>query len=147
MTCANCDNSPEGYAVLPGIGPTGEIRFYCDSCARRDRVKMRYWDGRDLEVGGWRENPDLGDHFHTLIFTFEDYGRVRRQDLIPIFEWADDENLAAALTGTDAPLQRHILEALPRARAAKIRVKLKRRRTTREIEEGRKKLANLVRRI
>ena len=35
---------------------------------------MRYWDGRDLDVGGYREKPDLGASFHTLIFSFHGHG-------------------------------------------------------------------------
>ncbi|HZE96791.1 MAG TPA: FliG C-terminal domain-containing protein [Planctomycetota bacterium] len=113
MKCSNCPSGSDGYAVIPGIGETGEARFYCDRCARNHRVKMRYWDGRDLDVGGYRENPDLGASFHTLIFAFEDVARMRREDLEPVMEWVDDDELALALRGSDAALLEKIYSVLP----------------------------------
>lgn len=121
MKCMNCAGSAEGYTVVPGIGEYGEIRFYCDRCARNHRVKMRYWDGRDLDVGGYRENPDLGDSFHTLIFSFQDILRMRREDLAPVMSWVEDEELALALVGCEAALIRKIAEVLPPARAKRVR--------------------------
>ena len=122
MKCSNCPTSSEGYAVIPGIGETGEVRFYCDRCARNHRVKMRYWDGRDLDVGGYRENPDLGPSFHTLIFSFHDLSRMRREDLEPVMEWVDDEELALALQGADSILTEKIYSVLPLPRVRRVRL-------------------------
>ena len=91
--------------MIPGIGDAGEIRFYCDRCARNHRVKMRYWDGRDLDVGGHRENPDLGDSFHTLILSFEDVIRMRKVDLNPVIQEAV---LAMEFSASTEDLQRTI---------------------------------------
>jgi hypothetical protein len=113
MKCCNCPATSEGYAVIPGIGETGEARFYCDRCARNHRVKMRYWDGRDLDVGGYRENPDLGASFHTLIFGFDDVARMRAEDLEPVMEWVEDEELALALRGSDSAVLDKIVSVLP----------------------------------
>jgi len=121
MKCCNCASASEGYAVIPGIGEAGEARFYCDRCARNHRVKMRYWDGRDLDVGGYRENPDLGASFHTLIFSFEDVARMRREDLEPVMEWVEDEELALALRGAAAPLFEKVASSLPLARVQRLR--------------------------
>ena len=121
MKCMNCATSAEGYTVVPGIGEYGEVRFYCDRCARNHRVKMRYWDGRDLDVGGYRENPDLGDSFYTLVFSFQDLLRMRREDLAPVMSWVEDEELALALVGCEAALIRKIAEVLPPARAKRVR--------------------------
>jgi hypothetical protein len=113
MKCVGCPASAEGLAVIPGVGEAGEIRFYCDACARRDRVKMRYWDGRDLDVGGWRERPDLGPSFSTLVFGFEDLARMRPQDLEPVFHWLDDAEIAAALSGAEPSLVEKAYAVLP----------------------------------
>ena len=121
MKCINCASAADGYTVVPGIGEAGEIRFYCDRCARNHRVKMRYWDGRDLDVGGHRENPDLGDSFRTLVFSFQDLARMRREDLAPVVAWLEDAELALALTGADAALIRRFCEVLPPARARRVR--------------------------
>jgi len=124
MKCINCSSSSEGYAVIPGIGETGEARFYCDRCARNHRVKMRYWDGRDLDVGGYRENPDLGPSFHTLIFAFQDLTRMRREDLEPVMEWVEDEELALALWGADQALLEKVNSVLPLSRVRSLRLLL-----------------------
>src|SRR5947209_15603878 len=121
MKCCNCPSPSEGFAVIPGIGELGEARFYCDRCARNHRVKMRYWDGRDLDVGGYRENPDLGASFHTLIFSFQDVARMRREDLEPVMEWVEDEELALALRGADVPLLDRVCGALSPARAVRVK--------------------------
>ena len=121
MKCCNCASASEGYAVIPGIGDAGEARFYCDRCARNHRVKMRYWDGRDLDVGGYRENPDLGPSFHTLIFSFQDVARMRREDLEPVMEWVEDGELALALRGADLPVMEKIFACLPLARMRRVK--------------------------
>ena len=121
MKCCNCPSTSEGYAVIPGIGETGEARFYCDPCARNHRVKMRYWDGRDLDVGGYRENPDLGKSFHTLIFSFHDIGRMRREDLEPVMGWVEDEELALALVGADTTVVEKVYSVLPLLRVRRVR--------------------------
>lgn len=121
MKCCNCATASEGYAVIPGIGEAGEARFYCDRCARNHRVKMRYWDGRDLDVGGYRESPDLGPSFHTLIFSFQDVARMRREDLEPVMEWVEDEELALAMRGADVPLLEKVCGALPLSRMKRLK--------------------------
>ncbi len=121
MKCLNCPGTAEGYAVIPGIGEAGEIRFYCDGCARNHRVKMRYWDGRDLDVGGYRAEPDLGKSFHTLILSFPDVLRMRREDLQPLMAWVDDRELALALVGADMNLARKVYSVLPLDRVRRVR--------------------------
>lgn len=121
MRCLGCPTTAEGYAVIPGLGRAGEIRFYCDPCARRERVKMRYWDGRDLDVGGWRENPDLGASFSTLVFSFADLSRMRREDLVPVVEWLDDREIALALIGADAEIVERLYSVLPLPRVRRVR--------------------------
>jgi hypothetical protein len=121
MKCVNCPGTSEGYAVIPGIGESGEIRFYCDRCARNHRVKMRYWDGRDLDVGGYRENPDLGKSFNTLILAFHDVARMRREDVEPVVAWLDDEELALAMVGSDQAVQEKIYSVLPLSRVRRVR--------------------------
>jgi hypothetical protein len=121
MKCLNCASSADGYSVVPGIGEYGEIRFYCDRCARNHRVKMRYWDGRDLDVGGYRENPDLGESFRTLVFSFHDVLRMRGEDLAAALSWVEDAELALALVGADAALIRKVAGALPPDRAKRVR--------------------------
>lgn len=122
MKCSNCTTSSDGYAVIPGIGETGEVRFYCDPCARNHRVKMRYWDGRDLDVGGYREKSDLGPSFHTLIFSFHDLSRMRREDLEPVMDWVEDEELALALQGADTILLEKVYAVLPLPRVRRVRL-------------------------
>lgn len=126
MKCVNCPDTSEGYAVIPGVGEAGEIRFYCDRCARNHRVKMRYWDGRDLDVGGWRENPDLGKSFNTLILAFHDVARMRREDVEPVVSWLEDEELALAMRGADQAVQEKIYSVLPLARVRRVREFLER---------------------
>lgn len=124
MKCCNCASASEGYAVIPGIGDAGEARFYCDRCARNHRVKMRYWDGRDLDVGGYRENPDLGPSFHTLIFSFQDVARMRREDLEPVMDWVEDGELALALRGADRSVMEKIFACLPLPRMKRVKALL-----------------------
>jgi transposase-like protein len=124
MKCCNCASTSEGYAVIPGIGDAGEARFYCDKCARNHRVKMRYWDGRDLDVGGYRENPDLGPSFHTLIFSFQDLARMRREDLEPVMEWVEDAELAVALCGAEMSVLEKIYACLSLSRMKRVRALL-----------------------
>lgn len=121
MKCSNCPAGSEGYAIIPGVGETGEARFYCDRCARNHRVKMRYWDGRDLDVGGYRENPDLGKSFHTLIFSFHDVVRMRREDLEPVMGWVEDEELALALSGAEGAIVEKVYSVLPLSRVRRVR--------------------------
>ncbi len=126
MKCLNCPSTAEGYAVIPGVGEAGEIRFYCDRCARNHRVKMRYWDGRDLDVGGWRESPDLGRSFHTLVFSFHDIARMRREDLEPVVGWVEDGEIALALAGAEAALVEKFYSVLPLSRVRRVRDLLER---------------------
>lgn len=121
MKCIGCPTTSEGYAVIPGIGRAGEIRFYCDPCARRERVKMRYWDGRDLDVGGWREKPDLGASFQSLIFSFADVSRMRREDIEPVLGWLEDREIALALIGADGELIERLYSVLPLPRVRRVR--------------------------
>ncbi|HEX7897360.1 MAG TPA: FliG C-terminal domain-containing protein [Planctomycetota bacterium] len=121
MKCLGCVSTAEGFAVIPGIGRAGEIRFFCDACARRERVKMRYWDGRDLDVGGWREKPDLGSSFSTLILSFADVSRMRREDLEPVVEWLEDPEIALALIGADGDIVERIYSVLPLSRVRAVR--------------------------
>ena len=126
MRCIGCPTPSDGYAVIPGIGRTGEIRFFCDPCARRERVKMRYWDGRDLDVGGWREKPDLGASFQPLIFSFADVGRMRREDLEPVVAWLEDREIALALLGAGADLVEKLFSVLEPPRVRIVRALLER---------------------
>lgn len=121
MKCAQCAAGADGYAVIPGIGDAGEIRFFCDRDARTQKVKLRYWDGRDLDVGGWRDSPDLGKSFYTLVFTFQDLGRMRPQDLQAVLQWVDDRELAVALCGAETRLLQKVYRALPPERARQVR--------------------------
>ena len=128
MKCVSCTASAEGYAVIPGVGEAGEIRFYCDPCARTHRVKMRYWDARDLDVGGWRESPDLGKSFQTLVLSFADVSRMRREDLAPVVGWLDDREIALALVGADASVLERIYSVLPLTRVRAVRQYLEQER-------------------
>jgi hypothetical protein len=130
MKCLGCASGSEGYAVIPGVGEAGEIRFYCDGCARRDRVKMRYWDGRDLDVGGWREKPDLGASFSTLVFGFDDVGRMRDEDLAPVLGWIEDAELSAALSGAPDALVEKVYGLLPLDRIGRVRAAIEDRETS-----------------
>ena len=121
MKCSNCPSTSEGYAVIPGIGDSGEIRFYCDRCARNHRVKMRYWDARDLDVGGHRDNPELGESFHTLVLGFDDVARMRREDLEHVMGWVEDRELALALLGADMRITEKIYSVLSLSRVRKVR--------------------------
>lgn len=152
MKCGTCPEAAEGYAVIPGIGEAGEIRFYCDRCARTHRVKMRYWDGRDLDVGGYREKPDLGASFHTLILAFEDVLRMRREDLRPVMSWLEDEELALALVGADIRMAQKIYSVLPLERVRRVRELLSAAETrgaaaAKTSEEARRLFINVIRRL
>ena len=152
MKCGNCPSTSEGYAVIPGIGDAGEVRFYCDRCARNHRVKMRYWDGRDLDVGGYREQPDLGPSFHTLIFGFQDVLRMRPEDLEPIMEWVEDRELAAALRGAGTEMMEKIYGVLPLPRVRKVRAlidtdKGKGAASERETQAARELIVSVIKRL
>ncbi|MBI2899687.1 MAG: hypothetical protein HYY17_05850 [Planctomycetes bacterium] len=121
MKCSACPETSDGFAVIPGIGDLGEIRFYCDRDARTQKVKLRYWDGRDLEIGGWRENPDLGKSFYNVVFSFEDLARMRTADLQALLQWVDDKELALSLLGSDSRLLQRVYRAVPPDRARRIR--------------------------
>lgn len=127
MRCIGCPTSADGFAVIPGLGEAGEIRFYCDACARGDRVKMRYWDGRDLDVGGWREKPELGASFGTLVFGFEDAARMRPEDLAPVLGWIEDAELGAALSGAPPGLLEKVYALLPLDRIGRVRASVEER--------------------
>jgi hypothetical protein len=110
--------------VIPGVGAAGEIRFYCDGCSRSDRVRMRYWDARDLRPPG---EPPTGVtiDFLTLVFDFDDLGRMRREDLKTLLEWVDDADLAAAMAGSPDPFRRTIFAAMARPRMEAVRALLR----------------------
>jgi hypothetical protein len=152
MKCCNCASSAEGYAVIPGIGETGEARFFCDRCARNQRVKMRYWDGRDLDVGGYREKPDLGKSFQTLIFSFHDVVRMRREDLEPVMEWVEDDELALALQGADQAVLEKVHSVLPLTRIRNLRALLtageaKPTKTAADSEAARELIVSIIKRL
>jgi flagellar motor switch protein FliG len=90
---------------------------------------MRYWDGRDLDVGGWREKPDLGASFSTLVFGFHDVARMRKEDLAPVLGWIEDAELAAALSGAPEELIERIYALLPLERIGKVRAAIGERET------------------
>lgn len=127
MKCINCPSAADGYTVIPGIGEYGEIRFYCDRCARNHRVKMRYWDGRDLKGEGAPEAQGPEESFRSLIFSFHDLLRMRREDLAAVAAWVEDAEMALALSGAEAALVRRILEILPPPRAARVKELMARR--------------------
>lgn len=147
MKCIGCAESAEGYAVIPGVGELGEIRFYCDGCARRDRVKMRYWDGRDLDIGGYREDPSLGKSFSTLVFSFEDVARMRVEDLALLLDWVDDHEIAGALVGAAPGVQNRIYSALGHNRARRVREMVASGRGTKDPEAARESIIQTVRRL
>jgi len=121
MRCFHCPASADGYAVIPGVGEIGEIRFFCDRDARTHKVKLRYWDARELDLGGWRESPDLGKSFYTLVFSFQDLARMRHTDLQSALLWVDDLELALALVGADTRVLQKVYRALPPDRARRVR--------------------------
>jgi hypothetical protein len=149
MHCGSCKSSSDGYAVHPGVGEAGEIRFYCDACARRSCVKMRYWDGRDLDVGGWRENPDLGASFQTLIFSFDDFARMRHEDVAAVVEWVDDRELAVALLGAPQRLLARVFGALRPDRSRRVRELLSSGKITDESKplEAQARIVDTMRRL
>ena len=147
MKCVRCPSSAEGYAVIPGVGAAGEIRFYCDGCCRTDRVRMRYWDARELrsaESPATSETPD----FLTLVFDFDDVARMRNEDLKTLFEWVEDADLAAAMAGTPEGFRRTLLAALPRSRSEEIR-NLLRQGPAADVDpaEARRRIAETVRKL
>ncbi|MBI2931643.1 MAG: hypothetical protein HYY16_08325 [Planctomycetes bacterium] len=147
MRCIGCVESADGYAVIPGVGETGEIRFYCDACARRERVKMRYWDGRDLDVGGHRENPDLGPSFSTLVLSFEDVGRMRLQDVAMVLEWVDDAELASALVGGSSAVHNRVFSALRPERMRHVRELLAGERGRHDPRQAQEAIIQTIRRL
>src|SRR6185503_6415044 len=106
MKCLRCPSSAEGYAVIPGVGAAGEIRFYCGPCSSSDRVRMRYWDARELRPEGSPKNVSID--FMTLIFDFDDLDRMRQEDLKTLLEWVDEADLAAAMAGTPEVFRRTV---------------------------------------
>jgi hypothetical protein len=144
MKCIRCPSTAEGYAVIPGIGAAGEIHFYCDGCARNDRVMMRYWDARDLKPQGSAEAVD----FLTLVFDFDDLGRMRHEDLKTLLDWVDDADLAAAMAGTPEPFRRTVFAAMNRAQADGVRGLL-RAGPSKDIDPAaaRKRIAETVKRL
>lgn len=147
MHCIVCDKWADGYAVVPGVGPSGEIRFHCEDCARRGRLKMRYWDGRDLAADGEAPPSDLGEHFESLVFSFEDLARMRREDMETLLRWVEAEDLAAALVGCDTPFQAGILDLAGAGKAQGVRSRLKSPPSERVCREARRKIIDLVRRL
>ncbi len=147
MKCIGCRESAEGFAVIPGVGEAGEIRFFCDGCARRERVKMRYWDGRDLDIGGHRDDPDLGPSFATLVFGFEDLGRMRVQDVALVLEWVDDAELAAAMVGSAAATQQRIFSALRPDRLRRVREMLASGRAGRDPRDAQASIVQTVKKL
>ncbi len=122
MKCLRCPSSADGYAVIPGVGAAGEIRFYCDGCSRSDRVRMRYWDARDLRPAG---SPSTEVDFLTLVFDFDDLARMRQEDLRTLLEWVDEADLAAAMAGAPEPFRRTVFSAMSRPRADVVRSMLR----------------------
>ncbi len=118
MKCTRCPSSAEGYAVIPGVGAAGEIRFYCAGCSTSDRVRMRYWDARELQPDG---KPAASIDFITLVFDFDDLSRMRHEDLKTLLEWVDDADLAAAMAGTPEALRRTVFAAMKRPQAESVR--------------------------
>ena len=123
MKCLRCPSSAEGYAVIPGVGAAGEIRFYCGSCSSSDRVRMRYWDARDLHPQGAPKNVPVD--FLTLVFNFDDLDRMRQEDLKTLLEWVDEADLAAAMAGTPEVFRRTVFAAMKRPQADAVRAFLR----------------------
>jgi hypothetical protein len=148
MKCLRCTSSAEGYAVIPGVGEAGEIRFYCDGCSRSDRVRMRYWDARELRAPG-APGPAQGDpDYLTLVFAFEDLARMRHEDLRTLLEWVEENDLAAALAGSPEPFRRTVFAALPRPRSDEVR-NLLREGSASNVDpaEARRRIAETVRKL
>jgi hypothetical protein len=133
--------------VIPGVGAAGEIRFYCHGCGRADRVRMRYWDGRDLRP---EESPASGPavDFLTLIFDFDDVGRMRHDDLRTLLEWVDEADLAAAMAGTPEVFRRTVFAAMKRSQAEAVRA-LMREGPPKDIDPAaaRRRIAETVRKL
>jgi hypothetical protein len=123
MKCVRCPSSADGYAVIPGVGQAGEIRFYCDGCSRTDRVRMRYWDGHDLKPADAQAGSEVD--YLTLIFDFDDLGRMRHEDLKILLEWVDDADLAAAMAGTPEVFRRAVFAAMKRPQSEAVRAYLR----------------------
>ena len=148
MKCLRCASSAEGYAVIPGVGEAGEIRFYCEGCSRSDRVRMRYWDARELRTPG-TPGPAQGDpDYLTLVFAFEDLSRMRHEDLRTLLEWVEEADLAAALAGSPEPFRRVVFAALSRPRSEEVR-NLLREGSTSNVDpaEARRRIAETVRKL
>ena len=124
VKCVRCPSSAEGYAVIPGVGAAGEIRFYCGGCAASDRVRMRYWDARELHPEGSSANGAAID-FMTLVFDFDDLARMRPEDLKTLLDWVDDGDLAAAMAGTPEVFRRTVFAAMKRPQAESVRAMLR----------------------
>jgi hypothetical protein len=120
VKCLRCPSTAEGYAVIPGVGAAGEIRFYCEGCSRSDRVLMRFWDARDLRPEGSKAS-DAAVDFLTLVFDFDDLGRMRHEDLKTVMEWVDNADLAAAMAGTPETFRRTVFAAMKRTQADEVR--------------------------
>ncbi|HZL71559.1 MAG TPA: FliG C-terminal domain-containing protein [Planctomycetota bacterium] len=123
MKCVRCPSSAEGYAVIPG-GGAGEIRFYCAGCATSDRVRMRYWDARELRPADSSATAGSID-FTSLVFDFDDLARMRLEDLKTLLEWVDDGDLAAAMAGTPEVFRRTVFAAMKRPQAESVRAMLR----------------------
>lgn len=147
MRCLSCATSSDGFAVIPGIGEYGEIRFFCDPCARRERVKLRYWDGRDLDVGGYRESPELGASFATLIFSFEDVARMRREDIAVLLEWVEDDELGPAMRQASNRLQQRLFECLKPDRAQRLRERYLRRDGEGDPQSAQTRIVQILRKL
>ncbi len=147
MKCIGCGDAGEGYAVIPGVGDAGEIRFFCDGCARKDRVKMRYWDGRDLDVGGHRDNPDLGPSFSGLIFCFDDFARMRTEDVALVLEWVEDAELAAALATAVPAAQHRVFASLRPDRLRRVRELMRSERAARSGREAQVSIVQTLKRL
>lgn len=105
--------------MIPGVGAAGEIRFYCGPCSASDRVRMRYWDARDLRPEGSPKNVSVD--FMTLVFDFDDLDRMRAEDLKTLLEWVDEADLAAAMAGTPEAFRRTVFAAMKRPQADAVR--------------------------
>jgi hypothetical protein len=147
VKCTRCPSSADGYAVIPGVGATGEIRFYCHGCGRADRVRMRYWDGRDLRPADAPAGGPSVDYL-TLIFDFDDLGRMRHEDLKTLLEWVDEADLAAAMAGTPEVFRRTVFAAMGRAQAEAVRA-LMRTGAPKDVDPAaaRKRIAETVRKL
>jgi len=147
MKCVRCPSSAEGYAVIPGVGAAGEIRFYCDGCSRSDRVRMRFWDGRDLRPEGSSASVAPVDYL-TLVFDFDDLGRMRLEDLKTLLDWVDNADLAVAMGGTPESFRRIIFAAMSRTQADAVRAML-REGPPKDLDpnQARRRIAETVRKL